>query len=180
LLLLGLIYAVALALPFVPGMELGLLLMLAFGPRGIALVYGASLLGLSLSYAIGRVAPIGFAPSGLRARGLAAPHSGTPTALHALISAHRLGRFVPGRLTAWLAAHRYLALAICLNLPGNTIVGGGGGIALLCGLSGQYSHGRYLITVALAISPLPILMLTGTGLDFTGWACRPAVTWCWP
>jgi hypothetical protein len=44
----------------------------------------------------------------------------------------------------------------------------GGGIALLCGLSGQYSYQRYLGTVAMAIFPLPILMLISTfGFDVT-------------
>jgi hypothetical protein len=62
---------------------------------------------------------------------------------------------------AWLGAHRYLALAICLNVPGNAVVGGGGGLALLCGLSRQFDGRRFALTIALAVSPLPLLILTG-------------------
>jgi hypothetical protein len=90
---------------------------------------------------------------------LAPPKPDATGTLQTLVSGLRIGRWVPVRLVAWLAAHRYLALAIGLNLPGNVVGGGGGGIALLCGLSGQYSYRRYLPTVAVAISPLPMLLL---------------------
>ena len=67
---------------------------------------------------------------------------------------------------AWLGAHRYVALAVCLNVPGNAVVGGGGGLALLCGLSRQFEGRWFALTIALAVSPLPLLILTGIlGLD---------------
>ena len=168
LIVLALIYASTLALPFVPGIELGLLLMVVFGPRGVVLVYVASLLGLSLSYAVGRMLlPVPRAlPAPYGCGSLPPPKADATSSLLTLVSGIRLGRWVPIRLIDWLATHRYLALAISLNLPGNGVIGGGGGIALLCGLSGQYSYRRFLLTIAVAISPLPILMLMGSfGLD---------------
>jgi hypothetical protein len=163
LIVLALIYASTLALPFVPGMELGLLLMVVFGPRGVVLVYVASLLGLSLSYAVGRMLPVPRAPPASYGGGsLPPPKADATSSLQTLVSGIRLGRWVPLRLIDWLATHRYLALAISLNLPGNAAIGGGGGIALLCGLSGQYSYRRFLLTIAVAISPLPILILMGS------------------
>lgn len=57
-----------------------------------------------------------------------------------------------------LLRHRYLALAVALNLPGNTLLGGGGGIALMAGLSGLYPMPAYLTTVAIAVAPVPLLV----------------------
>jgi hypothetical protein len=159
LLLLVLIYATTLALPFVPGMELGALLMLALGPRGVVLVYVASLVGLSVSYAVGRWLPARWAPTGLPSVDPDTPRVDTTSLLHTLVSGPCMKRWLPARFGTWLATHRYLALAIGLNLPGNMVIGGGGGIALLCGLSRQYRYRRFLATIAVAISPLPILAL---------------------
>jgi hypothetical protein len=50
---------------------------------------------------------------------------------------------------------RYFIIAILINLPGNTIIGGGGGIALLCGMKG------FILTIAIASSPIPLLLLFG-------------------
>jgi hypothetical protein len=50
-----LVYVLWMALPFVPGIELGLALMVMLGAKGVVLVYLCTLLSLSLSFAIGRV-----------------------------------------------------------------------------------------------------------------------------
>ena len=50
----GLIYSILLSLPFVPGVELGLLLMCVFGRTGILMVYLCTVFGLSLAFFIGR------------------------------------------------------------------------------------------------------------------------------
>jgi hypothetical protein len=156
------VYAVALALPFVPGMELGLLLMVAFGPRGVLVVYVASLVGLSLSYAAGRFLPLRpFLPEPPRCDPRATHASETTSGLPTRTLVIPLTRSLPIRPMAWLSSHRYLALAVCLNLPGNALIGGGGGIAWLCGVSGQYGYRRFIATVAIALSPLPILLLLG-------------------
>jgi hypothetical protein len=47
---------------------------------------------------------------------------------------------------------------VALNLPGNTLLGGGGGIALMAGLSGLYPMPAYLTTVAIAVAPVPLLV----------------------
>jgi hypothetical protein len=65
----------------------------------------------------------------------------------------------PNRVVPLLLRHRYLALAIVLNLPGNIVIGGGGGIALMAGASRLYSVPAFLITTALAVSPVPIAIL---------------------
>ncbi len=53
----GTLYMVFLSIPFVPGVELGLLLMCLFGREGIVLVYGCTVGGLLLSFAMGQCFP---------------------------------------------------------------------------------------------------------------------------
>ena len=61
-----------------------------------------------------------------------------------------------------MARHRrYLGLALVFNLPGNSIFGGGGGIAMLSGASELFRWRAFLLTVMLATSPVPVLMLIG-------------------
>jgi hypothetical protein len=59
----------------------------------------------------------------------------------------------------FLLRHRYLALAIALNLPGNFLLGGGGGIALLAGVSRLYAVPGFLATVTCAVAPVPLAVL---------------------
>lgn len=58
-----------------------------------------------------------------------------------------------------LLRHRHLLLGLTFNLPGNTLLGGGGAIALAAALSGMVSIPDFLATVALALAPLPLLFL---------------------
>ena len=66
----------------------------------------------------------------------------------------------PARVVPFLLRHRYLAVAVAFNVPGNALVGGGGGIALAAGLSGLFQAPRFVAMVCLAISPIPLLILT--------------------
>ncbi len=50
-------YILLLAIPFLPGIEVGLMLMAMLGAKGIVLVYLCTVLALSLSFLIGRVLP---------------------------------------------------------------------------------------------------------------------------
>ena len=161
LFLLALAYALSLALPFVPGMELGLLIMAVFGIQGALVAYTATIGGLSLAYALGRMLPERLIAEWLGRVGIAVPKDGVASAMQGMLTESRLGRRAVHRLGALLLDHRYVALGVCLNLPGNSVVGGGGGLGLLCGLSRQFSWCGYLLAVAVAVSPLPILVLTG-------------------
>jgi hypothetical protein len=51
-------FIVLLSVPFLPGVDLGWALMMIAGPPGIALVFGAALIGLSLSFLVGRRIPL--------------------------------------------------------------------------------------------------------------------------
>jgi hypothetical protein len=56
------------------------------------------------------------------------------------------------------------ALAILFNLPGSALVGGGGGISLAAGISRLVTYPQFLITTALAVSPIPIAVLVAAAL----------------
>jgi hypothetical protein len=53
----GMLYILLLSLPFVPGVELGLLLMCVFGREGIVFVYLCTVAGLNLAFLMGRWLP---------------------------------------------------------------------------------------------------------------------------
>ncbi|MBW2722347.1 MAG: hypothetical protein JRC67_09040 [Deltaproteobacteria bacterium] len=157
------VYVLWMALPFVPGIELGLALMVMLGTRGVVLVYLCTLLSLSLSFTIGRLIPLnGFA----RFLGWLHLHKAQDLVLQLepLNSEEKLNfllRTAPSKVIPFLLKHRYLTIAIALNLPGNALIGGGGGIGLITGMSRLYPFPKYILLVSLAITPLPILLLAG-------------------
>lgn len=159
--LLVLLYGVVLALPFLPGVELGLLIMAVFGPVGALAAYAATIGGLMLAYTAGRTLPEGVIVGLLGRIGIVVPRDGIASATESLIAERRRAQSMPRRLTATLLNHRYLTLAFGLNFPGNAALGGGGGLALLSGMSRQFGWCSFLLTVAIATSPAPILVLAG-------------------
>lgn len=151
-------YSVLIAIPFVPGVEIGLLLIGMLGPAIVFLVYVCTLAGLSASFVVGRLVPL----NGLiriledlrltRASQLLARIQ--PMDMEERLAF--LASKAPNRAVPFLLRHRYLALAVVINLPGNIVVGGGGGIALVAGASRLYSWPGFLATICVAVSPLPL------------------------
>ena len=157
------VYIIWMAIPFVPGIELGLALMVMLGSKGVVLVYFCTLLSLSLSFAIGRLIPLRALSRFLgwlhlrKAQDLVAQ-------LKSLDSEEKLDfllKTAPSKIVPSLLKHRYLMIAIILNLPGNALIGGGGGIGLIAGMSRLYPFPKFILLVSLAITPLPLLFLTG-------------------
>jgi hypothetical protein len=155
------LYVVLMALPFMPGIEIGLMLMAMLGVGGIVLVYLCTVLALSLSFLVGRLLPPRYVARALgwmrleRARRLV-------TELEPLSAEERfrfLARSTPSRIVPFLLRHRYLVLAVLFNLPGNAIIGGGGGIALIAGMSRLFPFPRFVLLICLAITPVPLLFL---------------------
>ena len=155
------VYVLLMALPFVPGVEIGLALIFMLGADIVPIVYLSTLLALLLAFAIGRLVPerlleAAFARVGMtRAAGLV-------ERLRPLDRTARLSLLMeraPGRSAAWLLRHRYWAIAALLNVPGNNLIGGGGGIALAVGMTRLVSFPAFALTVALGISPLPLAIL---------------------
>jgi len=155
------LYALLLAVPFVPGVEIGLAMFAMLGPKIAPLVYAATLAGLGLAYGVGRMAPerclsrlAGDLGAARTAALLARFEALDEPARLALLSER-----APTRVGAFLARRRHLTLALALNLPGNFLIGGGGGIALLAGLSRLYSPLGFGVTVALAVAPVPLAVM---------------------
>jgi hypothetical protein len=158
------LYILLLALPFMPGIEIGLGLMVMLGPQICLLVYLSTVIALILAFAVGRLVPTQRIAAAFGWLGLKRAHD-MVAQIDPMPADERLAFLmsnVPTRFLSFLLRHRYIALALALNVPGNAFIGGGGGIALAAGMSRLFSFPAYFITVALAVSPFPIFFyLTG-------------------
>ncbi len=152
------IYAVLIAIPFVPGVEIGLSVLAAGGPGIAPLVWVATASGLSLAFFVGCTVPIAWLRRVL-------------TDLHMIRAAHNVARFeampqegrvafihalLPRKYCGWIIKYRYVNLAVLINIPGNSVIGGGGGIAFLSGLSGTFRAPLAILTIAIASAPVPL------------------------
>lgn len=160
LLMLGtvLIYILLMAIPFMPAIEIGLGLMMLFGSKGAVLVYVTTLAALSISYLVGRRIPPGLVGRSLQWLHLDRAHA-LVRRLEPLNRVERLKLLqdqLPDKLALFLVRHRYLTIAVALNLPGNALIGGGGGIGLLVGMSRIIPYWGYLLLLAVAVAPVPL------------------------
>ena len=155
------LYSILLAVPFVPGAEVGLAMMTVLGPAIALLVYVCTVAGLSLSFVVGRIIPlsalirftedINFDRTNKLLKDIET--RGKQEKLEYLVN------MAPNRFFPVLLRFRYVALGIALNIPGNFLIGGGGGIALFAGISRLYSFSGFLVTVAIAVAPIPVAVL---------------------
>lgn len=157
----SLAYIGLLALPFVPGAEIGIAMLAAFGAAIAPLIYVCTVASMILAYTAGRFLPIDVLRRALsavrmnRAADLvarAAPLSGND----------RVAMLLDGQSARALRLairYRYVALAVAVNTPGNSVIGGGGGIMLMAGLSGIFSPLATMATIAVAVSPVPLAMV---------------------
>jgi hypothetical protein len=161
------IYAGLIAIPFVPGVEVGLALIAMLGSGIVLLVYVCTLLGLTLSFLVGRLVPLAVIirfVAWLRFSRL----KRLLERIEPLSGEERLGFLLekaPGRMLPFLLRHRYIALALAINLPGNFLIGGGGGIAMVAGISRLFTLQGFLLAIGLAVAPVPIaIALFGSGV----------------
>jgi len=149
-----LIYVVLIAVPFVPGAEIGLALMVVFGAVMAWPVYIATVLALSIAFAVGRLASQHRHPQSYRGAG--------PTSDALARFAQRL------RARRWLQPllrFRWLAVVVLINMPGNTVIGGGGGVAMAIGYSRAFTYPAFLACAAIAVAPVPALVLIAEHLQ---------------
>ena len=154
-------YVGLLALPFVPGAEIGLAMLAGFGAAIAPLIYVCTVASMTLAYMIGRFLPIRMLErllSLLRMR-----RAADLVARAAPLSREeRLALLLDGqskRALRLALRYRYVALAVAVNTPGNSIIGGGGGIMMMAGLSGIFSPLATFLTIALAVSPVPLAVM---------------------
>ena len=155
------LYAVLISLPFVPGVEIGIGLMVMFGTSMAIPVYISTVIGLSMGFLMGRLVPemvvcrcfdfLGMTRVTKMIKDLA--RKPVHERLDLLVER------APSRFVPFLLRHRYIAIAVAFNIPGNSVIGGGGGIAFAAGLSRLFSFPVYLFAVAIGVSPVVILFL---------------------
>ncbi len=151
-------YALLLAIPFVPGVEIGVAVLMLEGAKAAPMVYGATVTGLFLAFCIGQYVPL------TRLIGLCNDLSLKRVAqmLERISSTPREDRLdtlhtrLPRPLVPVLVRYRYVTLGLAINLPGNIGLGGGGGIMIAGGLSRLFHTGYAFLTIALATLPVPL------------------------
>lgn len=156
-----LVYALLISVPFVPGVEIGITLLLLRGPAIAPYVWGATVLGLAIAFLVGRFLPYDWlyrVLADLRLRRIC-------NLLEATKPLSRMERLalLETRLPNWLqpllaGRGRYILLAILVAIPGNGLIGGGGGISFVSGLSRLFSVPWALATLAIAVLPIPLLV----------------------
>lgn len=148
-----LVFIVAAAIPFVPGAEIGFALLMVFGAEVVVEVYLSMLCALLLAFGAGRLVP----------------STSASRAVSSFVARWRLFRMrsrhaARERLTAKavrvfqkISKNRHVALCAALNTPGNSILGGGGGLAFMAGASGCFSLLGFGVTASIAVLPVPLL-----------------------
>lgn len=154
------VYAALIAVPFVPGIEIGLSLLALRGADVAPFVYAATWAGLMLAYGAGRALSLAWLEGRLHdfRLGRAARFVGMLAPLDRQARLDILSARLPGRLAPHLLRWRYPLLALLVNLPGSGLVGGGGGLCLVAGLSGVFGPRGTALTLALAVAPVPLLV----------------------
>jgi len=155
------VYMIVLCVPFLPGAEIGLVLLTALGAEVAWIVYAATVTSLSISFAIGRLMPRELAARAFERVGLVKA-ARLLRAMERHPRDERLNVLLTRARSPWLQGltkARYLLLAVLFNVPGNVLIGGGGGIALVAGMSRVFHPVFYVATVALAVLPVPLFVL---------------------
>lgn len=158
-------YAILLAIPFIPGVEIGIAILMLEGASAAPFVYLATVSGLLLAFCIGQYAPL--------SRMIQLCHDlylhRVADYLERINQTPRADRLdaMHDRLPRWIAPflcnYRYVTLAIAINLPGNIALGGGGGIMMAGGLSRLFQTRFVVMTALLATLPIPLAVwLMGT------------------
>ncbi|OAN71316.1 hypothetical protein A8B78_20115 [Jannaschia sp. EhC01] len=161
------IYALLIAIPFVPGIEVGIALLLLRGASIAPAVYLATLTGLLLAYFIGRLVPDATLERAFRDVRL--HRAADLIAQNAAMTPEEREGALHARLPLWLRAaltrYRYVTLALLINLPGNAFLGGGGGLMIAAGLSHLFAPRQTILTLMLAVLPFPFtIWWFGTGM----------------
>ncbi|MEE9455507.1 MAG: hypothetical protein V3V13_14170 [Paracoccaceae bacterium] len=155
------LYALLIALPFVPGVEIGIGLVVMFGTSMAIPVYISTVIGLCLGFTLGRLVPERIICGCFDFLGLARI-SRMLREMNAKPVAERmqmLTTHAPSRILPFLLRNRYIAIAVAFNIPGSSVIGGGGGISFMAGASRLFGFPLFLLSVLIGVAPVPILVL---------------------
>lgn len=150
------VYAVLLAIPFVPGVKIGLSLLIMQGAAIAPFAHTPTVAELCMSYRLGhafatRLPCVFLAKIGMPRAGTFVDEMKTMGGNERL---QRLKNAAPNWVGRWKLDYRYLLVAGLTNLPGNSLIGGGGGILLIAGMSRLFPIPVLALAVALAMVPV--------------------------
>ncbi len=150
-------YALLISVPFVPGVEIGLSLMVMEGSWIAPFIYISTVAGLLLAYVAGEWVPYARLHRVFQDLRLVRACL-LLEAVEPLSRAERL-EALRARLPTWFqpaaTRYRYVLLAILVNLPGSAFLGGGGGILFTAGLSRLFLPAQTVLTILVAVAPVP-------------------------
>ena len=151
-------YALIIAVPFVPAIEIAIALMVMEGPIIAPFVWLATVLGLLIAFGVGRWVSLDWLHGFFRDL-----HMRRACEMVSRIKTEAPEARLAGlsdRLPRWLAPlatrFRYGMLAALLNIPGNVALGGGGGILMMAGISRLFTPLWTVMTIAIATAPVPL------------------------
>ncbi len=151
-------YAVLIAIPFVPGVEIGATVLMVQGAEAAPLVYLATMLGMSLAFLTGQLLSLDWIIARCdrwrMVRLCNLMHRIKETPMQDRLAA--LKARLPNWLAPFVVNYRYVMVAIIINTPGSIAIGGGGGIMLATGLSRLFNTGWMIATIAVATLPIPL------------------------
>ncbi|WP_438463626.1 hypothetical protein [Marinomonas sp. PE14-40] len=127
------LYIILLAIPYIPSAEIALCLLIVLGNESSSIIYFSTIIGLMIPFLIGRYF------SERKDKKI------ENFFIHSKILTH-IGRFNP-----------VVTLALLINMPGNTLLGGGGGIAMTFGSGKLLSPFKYLLGVLVAALPIFVI-----------------------
>lgn len=154
------LYILLMATPFMPGIEVGLAVMLLLGSKSALLIYLCTLVALSVSYLVGKFFPLPHVQKLLKWLYMERA-SELVSQLEPLDQTARLSLLyekAPTKIAPFLLNHRYATIAVVLNLPGNALIGGGGGIGLVVGMSQLIPFYKFFLVVSVAVAPVPLCL----------------------
>lgn len=150
-------YALLIAIPFMPGIEVGIALLLLQGAAIAPFVYLATVCGLFVAFLVGRGVPLGTLHTIFRdlrmMRACAYIRSIEDTPKDARLA--RLNERLPKPLAKLVVNYRYVMLGVLINIPGTFAIGGGGGILMLAGILRLFHWTGILLMLLLATLPVP-------------------------
>lgn len=153
-------YALLIAIPFVPAIEIGIALLVMEGASIAPFVYGATVLGLYLAFWVGQRVSLDWLHRLFRDLHLVKACL-LINRIKTQPSEERLAA-LEDRLPRWLApmatGYRYVTIAILLSVPGNFAIGGGGGIMMVAGISRFFTGPKMFLTLLIAVLPIPLFV----------------------
>lgn len=165
------LYTLLISIPFVPGLEIALALLMLRGAELALPIYLSTVLGLILAYGAGHLIPLSALARVFLDLHLtrAAALTREMAALPSRDRAAALQSHLPSRFAAPALRYRYLGLALLINMPGSGLIGGGGGICLTAGMSRLFSPHWSMLTLSLAVLPFPLLVWISGSTGISAW-----------